>query len=31
MALERVINLGYGTQAISTGFIKTLNGLEVLN
>ena len=31
MVLERLINLGYGTQAISTGFIKTLNVLEVLN
>lgn len=31
MILERLINLGYGTQAISTGSIKTLNVLEVLN
>ena len=31
MVLERLINLGYGTQAIRTGFIKTLNVLEVLN
>ena len=31
MVLERLINLSYGTQAISTGFIKTLNVLEVLN
>ena len=31
MVLERLINLGYGTQAISTGFIKTLNVLKVLN
>ena len=31
MVLEGLINLGYGTQAISTGSIKTLNVLEVLN
>ena len=31
MFLERLINLGYGTQAISTGSIKTLNVLEILN
>ena len=31
MVLERLINLSYGTQAISTGFIKTLNVLEVVN
>lgn len=31
MVLERLINLRYGTQAIFTGFIKTLNVLEVLN
>ena len=31
MVLERLINLSYGTQAISTAFIKTLNVLEVLN
>ena len=31
MVLERLINLGYGTQAISTGSIKTLNVLEILN
>ena len=31
MILERLINLGYGTQAISTGSIKTLNVLEVVN
>ena len=31
MVLEKLINLGYGTQAISTGFNKTLNVLEVLN
>ena len=31
MVLERLMHLGYGTQAISTGFIKTLNVLEVLN
>ena len=31
MVLEKLINLRYGTQAIFTGFIKTLNVLEVLN
>ena len=31
MVLERLINLGYGTQAISTHSIKTLNVVEVLN
>ena len=31
MVLERMISLGYGTQAISTRSIKTLNVLEVLN
>ena len=31
MVLERLINLRYGTQAIFTGFTKTLNVLEVLN
>ena len=31
MVLEKLINLRYGTQAIFTRFIKTLNVLEVLN
>ena len=31
MVLERLINLSYGTQAIFTDFIKTLNVLEGLN
>ena len=31
MVLERLINLSYGTQAISTSSIKTLNVLEIVN
>ena len=31
MFLERLINLRYGSQVIFTGFIKTLNVLEIVN